>query len=348
MTQVFRTVLATAVLTGFAVGQQKDTVVLTDGTTFKNVKITKYDVETIEWRKSNSVETRASDKVAEVTCDRVTEIYRRAYSLGNSPEAAGTFIDEAAKQEDPFLKQFGYYEAAQLRMIEGNVAQAFAVFAELRKQVPTSAFTIEEYRTKFDYYTGLGKDGAVNSKKVATAYRNEAATKLSRGFQVEAQLYLVIADLLGGQADANQIKDDIDRVVSDASGFPNVRQRAMLVKADLLRSSSDLSGASELYEELLEEKYSTNLVRGGALLGRGHVQLKRGTPGDKEPFREALLAFLRVYVEREGLAPSTVAEALFFGKQAANSWGGEDSNRMAGYLQFRLERDYPETTWAKR
>ena len=143
MTQVFRTVLATALLTGFAVAQQKDTVVLTDGTTIKNVKITKYDVETIEWRKSNSTDSRASDKVATVTCDRVKEIYRRAYALGNSPEAAGTFIDEAAKQEDPFVKQFGYYEAAQLRMIEGNVAQAFAVFAELRRALDRAANGID-------------------------------------------------------------------------------------------------------------------------------------------------------------------------------------------------------------
>jgi hypothetical protein len=85
-----------------------------------------------------------------------------------------------------------------------------------------------------------------------------------------------------------------------------------------------------------------------ALLGLGHTRLAAGGPTDTEPYRDALLAFLRVYLEAPGSSAELKAEALYHGSLAAEKWRGPDAGAMAASLRGYLRRDFPASPWANR
>ncbi|MEO0478555.1 MAG: hypothetical protein AAF196_03655 [Planctomycetota bacterium] len=327
---------------------QKDTILLHDGTLIEGVRVQAYDIDKILWKKGSSEDTRKADQVAEVTLGKGRDEFSAGFSAGNTVDSYVPFLDAAKSVDDQLLKQYGYRLAAEAAFNAGQWSAAFQILEELKSEIPVTAHAPLLFQMKLEYYLSRGAAGAGDARTTAKAYENEAVVGWSKGFQLDAKLYGIRAELAAGDADAGRIQGQLDQIIRDAVGAAHVAQRARLVKADVLRSTNQTDAAAEIYQGLVEADYLEASVKSGAWLGMGHVLTKRGQAGDSESYKQSLLAFLRVYLDRDGVPAGIVAEALFFGSQAAEKWGGEDSGRMRGYMQFLLRQNYPDSTWAQR
>ena len=328
---------------------QNDRIVLVDGKVIEKCTVTSFDLRKTEYRRGASSDSVESDLVASLRVDKVRDVYRRGYAEGDGVEAPGTFVTIADAQKDKFLGQFGYFEAARILLDNGQFADAFPVLEALATTYPDSGFIPMLYRAKLDYYIGLGKGKAGDAATVARKYEDEATTKgYPKGFQLEARYYSLIAQAMGGGIDADKLQRELNALASEASGYANVANRCRMVVADVYAQSKKGDEAFNIYKDLLGKSYLDPIVRASALRGVGDVEFNRGTPGDKEPFRRALLSYLRVYVDVSKASPAITAESLYKGAQAAEKWGGEDSGMITRRLRYLLRRDHPDSEWARR
>jgi hypothetical protein len=134
-------------------------------------------------------------------------------------------------------------------------------------------------------------------------------------------------------------------LANEASRFPNIANMARLQIADALRLENKNAEAKQEYEDLLAKDYTSDEVRAGSWLGLGLLQFAEGNPANREAYREALLSFLRVYVETPNAAPAVVAESLHMGSVAAERWNGPDSQTMSRRLRSLCNRMFPENPW---
>ncbi|MBK8975719.1 MAG: hypothetical protein IPM29_07320 [Planctomycetes bacterium] len=332
--------LAALALTA-ALPAQRDRIELMDGTVIDRVQVRSFDLRNVEFRRNGRDEQQSTDTVAELRVERVLDAYKQAFADASGSRAA-TFVSTAERLTDPFLQQFGYYEAARSMRRNGDMAGAFQALSELEQKLPNSGFVPELYRFKLDYYLSKGTEGARDAMKVAKDYETATLTRgYPTGFQNEAKYYLLRAEALAGQTTPSKYITAMQTLADSSRGTPWIAARARLAVADTQRSQSQVADARAGYERLLAAESTSEGVRAGAWLGLGHCYFLEGSASNKDPFREALLAFLRVYVETPDADAATVAESLHMGAQAAEKWGGPEATRMARTLRYRLERDYP-------
>ena len=327
---------------------QNDRIVLHDGTVIDKVTVTGFDLRNASYRKGGGSQEVGADMVADLQVARVKDAYKRAEARRSSDTGPAAFLDEADRINDKFLSQFGYAEAAKLLLRRGQFGDAFTVLGELQQKYPDSGFLPLTYSAKIDYYLSKGKSGASDAAKVAAEYETASQTKgYPMGFQLEARFYKLLAQAVAGDLEGSRLESAMRTLAGEAARYPQVADRARLAIADVKRANGDSAGAEEVYAEILGKDNSSAAVRAGAYLGMGQVLMAKGPRTDPEPYREALLNFLRVYLETPDAPSSTIAQALDLGAQAAEKWGGEDSGRMNGYLKYRLRTDYPEYEPAK-
>jgi hypothetical protein len=340
---------ASALVLSSAPRAQEDQIFWTDGTVIENVTVTSFTLREIKYRtKSGATETQSSDKVADLRVAKVLDRYRRAYADAKKAEGPGNFLAEAERlKSDPFLAQFGFVEAARLLIDNGQYSDAFQVLETLATEHPDSGFLPRLYREKLDFYIGRGKEKGAEALAVADKYSSAAQTQAyPAGYVVEARYYKTMARGISGELDSAQLRTEMKQVLQDAAtGHPGVAQRARLQVANTLLMEGKIDEAKQEFEDLLKKDYSPEDVRAGAWLGLGNCHFKSGDPVNKEPYYQALLAFLRVYIETPKAAPAIVGEALHMGSQAAEKWGGADSARIRGKLRHILNRDFPDNPW---
>lgn len=343
-----RSITAALAIAG-AVSAQKDRIVLTDGSAIDGVQVTSFDLRNVEFKRRGASESKSTDQVASLEVQKVKDAYRRAYSSIGSNEAPGNFLQEAERQSDAFLKQFGYQEAAKLFIKNGQYSEAFQVLEELASKCPDSGFLPMVHQVKLDYYLAQGKAKAGDASSVAKRYSLAASTQgYPQGFILESRFYETMAQAAAGGLTPDRLRSALRSIQNEAGAYPNVSNRCRVQIAETLRAENKIDEARSEFEDLLERDGISQAVLAQAWLGLGNCQFAAGTPSNREPFRDALLSFLRIIVEADGADPATVAEALYMGGQAADKWGGEDAGRMGRVLRGRLKRDYPDSEFARR
>lgn len=326
---------------------QKDRITWTDGTVTKDVLVSRFNLREVSFKSRGVEENRPTDQVAELSVDKVQDKYRRAFGAPVA-EQVDTFLNLARDmKDDPFLAQFGYHEAAQILLDAGEYGDAFQILEELNKECPDSGFVPLLYQSKLDYYRALDRKG--DFATVAKKYADQASTYgYPEGFVLEANYFVTLAKALNEEIDAAALRKEMQRIAAQASArYPVTAARAKLQIADALRIEGKSDDAKSEYEDIIEDKKTAGGVRAAAWLGLGHVLQGLGNPADKEPYHQALLAFLRVYLNDDA-ADSLRAEALFFASGAASKWGGEGSGRMAAVLRGRLKYQFPESPFASK
>jgi tetratricopeptide (TPR) repeat protein len=332
-----------------AASAQKDRIVLTDGSVIDGVQVTSFDLRNVEFKRRGTSESKSTDQVASLEVQKVKDAFRRAYSSIGTNEAPGNFLQEAERQSDVFLKQFGYQEAARLFLKNGQYAEAFQVLEELASKCPDSGFLPMTHQAKLDYYLSQGKAKAGDASTVAKRYSLAASTQgYPQGFILESRFYETMAQAAAGGLTPDRLRSTLRSIQNEAGAYPNVSNRCRVQIAETLRAENKVDEARSEFEGLLERDGISQAVQAQAWLGLGNCQFAAGTPSNREPFRDALLSFLRIVVESDGADASTVAEALYMGAQAADKWGGEDAGRMGRVLRGRLKRDYPDSEFARR
>lgn len=326
---------------------QNDTIYWTDGSKETKVQVTAFNVREVKWKSRGSTESRSSDRVADLDVQKVKDAYRRAYAAPRD-QKVGTFRATAdKKKDDPFVQQFGYWEAARLLLDNGEYGDGFLVLKELTDTCPDSGFLPRTFGEKCEYYISNNKKSDL--KAVADKFSIEAQTQgFPEGYLLEARYYVALAKGLAEQMDAAAFKKEMDSIARAAGkGLPNVANRAKLQVANAARASGSIEEAKTAYNSIIDDAKSNGATRGAAWLGLGHAYQSAGNPADKEPYREAMMAFLRVYLD-DDTAPGMKAEALYYGSQAAQKWGGADATRVSRTLRGRLLNQFPDSSWAKK
>lgn len=325
----------------------QDTITWTDGTTTKNVTVTGFNLREVEYKSRGVTETKSSDHVAILDITKVKDKYKRAYGASFGDRVGQFLMIAESLKKDPFLCQFGYHEAAQMLLANGQYGDAFGVLADLEAACPDSGYLPLTFRAKLDFYLSREqkKDVAAVAAKYSTATQTQGYPS---GYALEANYYRGLARAMNGELNVEQLRKEMSSIVRQADpNFPLVASRARLAIADSLRAEGKKDEAKREYTDLIGDEKTVSMVRNSAWLGMGHVHVSAGSSADKGPFRDALLAFLRVYLDEES-NDAIKAEALYWGSEAAKKWGGEGAGRYAKVLRGRLLNQHAESPWAKK
>jgi len=334
------------------VAAQNDRIYWVDGTVTEKVTVTDFDLTQIKYKSRNGDESASSDRVARLEVEKVQDEYKRAYGAATDQDRYNNFMgkaEELINKPDLFLAQFGLIEAIRLQMTVGQPAEGFAVFDKMLKELPQSGFIPEGYRLKLQYYLGT-KTGAPSAKTVAATYAKEAAQNgWPNGYVHEASFYEIMAEAAGGQLQPDALVGKLKSLQSQVEGgFPAVANQVRLQIANVQLGAKQLDEARKIFEDLSKLPSADEATLAGAQLGLGHVYFEQGDPANTEPYRAALLAFLRVYLMHKEAPPSTRAEALYYAAEACDKWRGPDAAAMARRLRGYLRRDFGDSEWAKR
>lgn len=332
----------------------QDVITWVDGTTTERCRVTDFTTLEVKWTAGSGSDRKSSDQVADLRVEKVRDVYRRGFASKEQmgSDTAENFIGIARQEmaKSPFIAQFGLWEAAKFLIEAGHEAEGFPILDELIEKLPDSGFVPRAYAMKLDYYLATGK--AKSAETVAKAYHDAATTKgYPDGYVHEASYYVLLAKAAGGGFKPNELRRELEVLASRTeNSHPLVANRCRLQIAHILRQEGKPDEALALYNRICESKAVDQSTLAGAMLGIGHVHLARGNEVDKEPYREAMLAFLHVCIDTPNASPDIVAEALFHGAEAALKWGGTDHRLIHGRLRHMLRSDarYDDTEWAKR
>ena len=345
--------IATAATTTTGTATAQDKITWVDGTVTTDAKVTGFNLREVKFNAKGSPQSKPADQVYRLNVKQVEDTYKRAIAA-TPADSPGMFATQARSliKKEPFLAQFGFVEAARQMMSDNQPKEAFGLLEEMAKELPDSGFLPELYRTKLDYYLSLGKEGAQNAAKVAKDYITAVNTQgFPEGALHEAEFYQVMVDAVSGQLNPAEMERRLNGVLAKTEGtFPNVANRARLALADALRAQKKTEQAQRYYTDLLDKGTLSKSLLAQAWMGLGYINLEQGDASNKEPFKQAFLNFLHVYLDTPEAPDEVVAEALFNGKVAAEKWGGLDSGMMSKRLEIILKRNprFAETAWAKR
>lgn len=335
-----------------ALAAQKDRIVWTDGTVTEKVKIQDFTWREVSYSTKGRAEQRPADSVARLEVAKAKDTYRRAYGASTDEDAYTAFLNTADRlaEKDPFLAQWGYLEAARLNAKRGEYSSAFANLETMVSKLPDCGFYPELFRFKLEYYLAQGKAKAKDAAAVAKTYNQTAVQKgWPDGFVHEASFFGLMAQSASESLSEDALKTELENLLAVTEGaYPSVADRVKILLADGQRKSDDLASARKTYEELIAKEGVDENTRARAFLGLGHSQYAAGDRTNTEPYREALLSFLKVYLETTAASDELKAEALFFAAESSEKWRGPDAAAMARRLRGYLKRDYGDTQWAQR
>jgi hypothetical protein len=330
---------------------QNDRIYWVDGSVAENVRVTAFDMQRVTYQARGGEEMASSDRVGRLEVEKVAEEYKRAYGAASLEERYNQFRiqkDKLLEKPDLFLAQFGYIEAIRLQTT-ADAGEAFAMFDQMLKDTPQSGFIPEGYRIKLQYYLS-SKGGASSAQKVAETYVKRATEEgWPDGFVHEANFYAIMADAAGGGLQPDALVSKLEALLAQVQGgFPAVASQVRLHIGNVKLQAKQIEEARKVFEDLASQPPYDQATRAGAQLGLGHVHFAQGDPANTDPYRQALLAFLRVYLMNREAPASMRAEALYFAAESADKWRGPDSATYARRLRGYLRRDFGSSEWAKR
>ncbi|MFK7740775.1 MAG: tetratricopeptide repeat protein [Planctomycetota bacterium] len=331
--------LVAAVSPAFA---QSDKVHLANGTVVDDVRVTKFGISSIEYKKGSSTESAMSDQVVKVELGKFDDTYARGL---RDPGLMLTLAREQKKSKNDVMAQLGFVHAARGFFDNGQDAEAVAALNELEKAYPEGGAVPDVYRLKFEFYMSLGpKKGGASAITVAKKFESTAVSNAwPNGFATEAVFLRALAE----QTDAAAYQKKLRDVISRARGSsPVVHSRASVELGHSLRKADKASEAKRLYEDVAKRDNVDENALAGAYLGLGHLALAEAG-ADKEKAKQALLSFLRVRLETENSWPGLQAEALYQSMQAAAKWQGPEYRTVIGRCRGTLLADFPNSEWAE-
>ena len=351
-----RSALLACVLALPALGQEgaKDVITWLDGSKTENARVQSFTLREIKFAHKGNSETKPGESVANIELAKAKEdTFKRGY--GAPPkEAPGQFVEVARKlaKSEPLVAQVGFIEAARVALNLGgaeNAQMAFDILKELAEQIPDTGFMGEVWRSRLDYYLAGGAEDAKNATTAADNYSKIATTSGWPDFYVnDAAYYVVMAKSSSGKLAPAALQTELKALLTKVEGqTPYVANRVNVQLAHSLLQQKKSDDAKKILDGLLAKEGLDRATYASALIGLGHVLMDSGDPTKRDPYRQALLAFLRVFVEAPDAGHEIVAEALYFGAEAAEKWSEKDSALMAGKLRSLIKKDYPDTRWGQ-
>lgn len=329
---------------------QDDRIVQTNGEAIEGAKVTSFDITEVRYQKGGGSQQLPADQVARLELAKFDDVFKRGVAA-NDPGLYLTTARERLEKKDPLMAQLGLARAAEISLANGDdesVRTAFSIYDELQKSIPNAGTLPEVYRGKFDYYAGKGDFG--NALTVARRYQNDAvAGAWPHGFQVEAEFLVALAEGGSGKLDKKAFQNRLRDLLNRTASYPKTSGRINIHLADSMREAGDAAGARKIYEALVDKSGIDDNTRAGALLGLGYLEFGKGDASNKDPYKEALLNFLRAYLTTSKAYDVVHAEALYNAALSADRWQGEEYQRIRGRCKWILVNDkkYSGTRWAQ-
>lgn len=326
----------------------QDRIGWTDGkfTDPTRTRVTEFTAFQVRYTVRGGRQEESSDRVASIEVENVRDAYRRGITSGDP----GIMLTTARGllEDNKFLAQFGFQRAAEMFLARGQQGDGFSTLDELQNSIPDSGFIPDCYRMKIEYLLSQGRPGGAPASAIADAYATQVATSgMPQGFGFEAEFYKALSEFTAGSTNAGGLQRTLDNLLVKISApNPTLANRTRLWIGTAVRMQGRSDEARQAFEELAKSDAVDINTRAGAFLGLGHLAYER-TGTDRDNFREALLSFLRVYIEASDANDNVVAEALHFASESAKNWGGQDSTFMSQKLKRILTTEYAHTTWGK-
>lgn len=326
----------------------QDRIGWTDGTfTDPRTRVNEFTAFQVRYTARGSREEDSSDRVAVIEVASVRDAYRRGIST-DDPAAVLATAKRLLEDGDKFVAQFGFHRAAKMYLAEGLQEEGFETLDELKAAIPDSGFIPDCYRMKIEYLLAQGRPGGAEAAALADAYATQVLSAgMPQGFGLEAEYYKAMAEFTAGSTNPAGLHRTLSSLLVKVSGpNPTLANRTRLAIGTAARLQGRTEEAKQAYEELAKSEAVDIDTRAGAFLGLGHLAYER-TSSDRDNYREALLAFLRVYIETADANDNVVAEALHYASESAKNWQGPDWNFMSQKLSRVLSQEYAHTTWGK-
>jgi hypothetical protein len=243
--------------------------------------------------------------------------------------------------------QVGALETAHKQRQARDLTAALGTLAALFQKIPNSALWPLSWRWRIE--DALQRDDRPAALAAIAGYREQAAKdKWPDPWLQEAALFEVVVRLEANEVDAGEARGKLRAIQAQVGGAPNpVLWRARLQLA-LLQQKDDPAAAERELRELVGEAATDQDLLARVWLALGQILHARGTDAAREPFHQALLAFLRVWLETPAAWPELRAEAAYFAAAAAERWQGNDWRVIHARMRGLLQRDHAGSRWAKR
>lgn len=342
--------LAAPVLAQDGEGPQ-DSITWVDGTKLNNTRVQSFSLKEIKFVGKSGVESKPAEQVASIRRAKSREEFKAGYG-NNNPTDFVTAAKKIAKS-NPEIAQDGYIEAARLLLSTGkedDAKEAFAVLSELAEVVPTTGYMADVYRLRIDYYLSGSADEAKNAFTAAENYEKQATTQAWPDHYLnDAAYYKVIAKAAGGKTAPAALLTDLKGLLVKSEATPLVANKINAQIGHCLLKDKKLDDAKKIFESLIDKAGVERQTLGMALLGLGHVFLEMGDPTKLDPYRHALLTFLKVWAETPEAGNEIVAEALYFAAEAARKSQEKDAGTIVGRLESMLRNnaDYRDTRYGR-
>ena len=188
----------------------------------------------------------------------------------------------------------------------------------------------------------MSEGRAGDAKSAADKYYQAATSNgWPQAYAHEAQYFQIMAQKVGGTLQGDALQGQLRNLISTLSSTSvGINTRCNVQLADSMREGGDTTGAGKIYEGIAKRDDVDDPSRAGAYLGLGHIAMAAATPAEKDGYYDAMLYFLRVYVETKNAHHGQVGEALENAATCAEQWGGEGSSRIKGLLKFIHSEKY--------
>ncbi|MHC4393847.1 MAG: tetratricopeptide repeat protein [Planctomycetota bacterium] len=314
-----------------------DTIVLVDGRTLKDVKVTSETYEEIEYTIHNSKQTEEAANVARISYERTPISYKQAEELMNQGqflEAARAF-ESAKGGREKWVDQYALFYAGESYRAAGDHSGASRSYKALLQNHPKTRFFPAAK-------LGLGLTLAAQSDHAGarSAFSELESEARSKGFGERWQLQAQLQTASAFEAEGNGSKANglYRRLVSKKISHPDIGFAARLGE---LRTGGGSRSVRDL-QTLIDEEKAPEDVRAGAYVALGKAQREAGD------HQASLMSFLRVCLDPAlSNFPAHRAEALHLGAQQFEQVKGKDWSERANKLRNELRSRYPNSPFAK-
>ena len=336
-----------------ASGIQADTIELKEGKKLLRVKVQNEGLLKVEYKKPGLPDQFIdSDRVKLIKYDSTGNDYKaasEAFDNGGFAEAAELFTVVADNSESrPVFRAHCLYRSAESYQKAGDWKNGVSRFTEFANQFSDHRLYPSALENRAICFMN---DQELDKAKAAFAlFQSKVKEKgLTEYWQHEAAFWMAFIDERDNPSRAQKSYQELYEATKE--NYPTVANKARLRIGRVLMDSKNYDQALALFTEIVDSRDPNNEeereVVAWAYLSRGNCIMNMPKQGEgKEEFKKALFDMLRVVLHYSDVG-ATQAEGMFWAGKCFQHLGGQDAAKKWQSLFRRIQREWPETTWAQ-
>jgi len=328
-----------------------DTIHMADGSSIADVTIVSEGLTSLEYREGRDRKVVESDQVVSVVYDKKPPLVDKAdmavtegiyFAAIDDLNEFISGLKDGKSRKWPWSPAYAQFRLVEINEMIGELPAMVTAATALGENYPDSRFlplaTVKKAEALFD--SGKSADAA---KAVAELQELVTEKGLSRRWALEADLRSVMF----GKASAAKRVGDLQGIVTKASPYPLVMNRAKAAIGEAHVEAKKLAEAEAVFREITKNSQADRRTLAAAYTGLGDCLFQRGAnASDQAVLQDALKSYMRVvvgYKEESRYRP----RAMFYAGRVFQQLEGEASEDRAQKLFKSVIREYRGSNWAK-